>query len=137
MPFSYCMASRTRLRRVAGIDCQHTDAREQRLVANHLLQLPEWPSVQPGAHALARLDSFPNVRQILKHKDSDVVLFGLIDDLSADAVVDMPDVAAFSARGFAKMLSGTLRAIALKPRTVTEITVTVVFDLSSFPNFPG
>ena len=65
------------------------------------------------------------------------MLFGLIDNLSADAVVDMPDVAAFSARGFAKMLSGTLRAIALKPRTVTEITVTVVFDLSSFLNFPG
>jgi hypothetical protein len=59
------------------------------------------------------------VRQILQHKNLNSVLPGLIDDLSADAVVDMPDVAAFSARSFAKVLSGTLRAIALKPRTVT------------------
>lgn len=61
-------ATRARLAGVSRIDVFDRDAGRVRLVLDEGLQLPPRPAMQPGAHALARLDTAADMRQVL-HRD--------------------------------------------------------------------
>src|SRR6202041_1705196 len=117
-------AVRTALAGVGRIHVHDRDSGGTSLVVDKTLQLPECPTVQPGAHAPATPQSIADVRQVLHHDRGSPDATGLLDDGLARFVVDLFDTPPLFAGDLPESLPCTLAAVGLQTTTQGQMLIT-------------
>ena len=122
-PFSDGPAHRASLAGISGVDVLHGDTDTLGLVGNKVLQLPECPTMQASANALACPDAITDMRQIFHADFSHVQSVRFLNDGLGYFVVDVFDMPPLPTRDSPQFPLGGTATVGLETTTMGKVFV--------------
>lgn len=120
---------------ISGIDIESGNAELFGFVLDHGLELAKAPAMESAPHLPTRLDSLADVGKVLQYDDSCSLSNCLLDDLFADFVVNLPNMAHLFTRDFLQQLFCRLRTVGLQSAPFGKIFASFMADLASAKEF--